>query len=94
MVDVTFSDGVPLTLKGENPDLGSAYLEVRGPPVGSVAYCSPATLVCGVSKTYVFFAHDTYSEFDTIAIEARGHHFSVTRDASDDWVNFTATILD
>jgi hypothetical protein len=83
MVRVTFSDSFATKMGTGNPMVGTPGVFFESVPEPS----RPS--VAGITYTSA-----RYAQGETVSSDVQGHHFSVTRNADDDWINFTVTILD
>jgi hypothetical protein len=80
---VTFPNSVPTKMGTGNPMVGYPGIffdSVPEPARPSVR-----------GRTYT---SANYAQGESVTSDVEGHQFSVTRNADDDWINFTVTILD
>jgi hypothetical protein len=82
-VRVTFANSFATKMSTGNPMVGE-------PGVSFDSIPEPAR----PSVTGLTYTSAKYAPGESVTSDVEGHHFSVTRNADDDWINFTVTILD
>jgi hypothetical protein len=87
---VTFSDSFATNVVTENPLLRQPKVYFKE-VVGHVFQLCEE--ICHDEMQFETYALATYAEGETVDSDVEGHHFSVTRNADNDWINFTITIL-
>lgn len=92
LVRLTFSDSFATQVVVANPSIGQPGVSFHSVAQHQVQYCDGD--VCRSVMESDIYADATYAEGESVGSDVEGHHFSVTRDANNDWVNFTATIID
>ena len=83
---VTFADTFTTRVTTANNPLLEPVLYFRAPRI-SVGEAYTGQL--GDS-----YANASYSQGETVGSDVEGHHFAVTRNADDDWIQFTVVIND
>jgi hypothetical protein len=83
---VSFSGGDPIYVYGYN----TLFIEPR--IIFKNSYYSDTDP--GVPSNWKQFGNESYSVGQTIVSDIQGHHFSITRGADDEWIQFSITIQD
>lgn len=78
MATVTFSDSFATNVRAVNPLADYPWIFFKPNP----------------TRAGIDYTSAQYAQGESVNSDVQGHHFSVTRKADDDWINFAITILD
>ena len=88
---ITFADAFSTEIRTFNQHLGYPFVSFNRFPYYSPAVCTDG--VCTGAKRPKKYASATYSQGETVGSDVEGHHFAVTRNTDDDWIQFSVVIL-
>jgi hypothetical protein len=92
-VGLTFADAFATYVLAVNPAIGRPTVFFNSLAEHPIEICGE-DMCTKSSESDATYASSGYAEGQSVGSNIEGHNVSVTRNANNDWVNFTVTILD